>query len=191
MREGSRRPAPDKSVARGRRRYAGTMIAYLGLGSNLGDRHAEIRLAVVALAKLGKVEAVSPLYETLPEGGAAQPKYLNAAVRIDTPLAAPALLAACLDIERAQGRVRPAGGEKGARTLDIDVLLYEGRIIDEPGLCVPHARLLARPFVRIPLADVATPGLHHPISGERLDRCEADPLVVPCAPAPVAEPPQA
>jgi 2-amino-4-hydroxy-6-hydroxymethyldihydropteridine diphosphokinase len=154
------------------------MVAYLGLGSNLGDRQAEIVGAVVALNKLGCVEAVSGLYETLPEGGVAQPKYVNAVVRMQTSLSPQALLAACLDIERSQGRVRPAGGEKVARTIDIDLLLYDSQAIDEPGLQVPHPRLLVRAFVRIPLADAALPGLRHPLTGELLDRCELDPTVV-------------
>jgi len=154
------------------------MVGYLGLGSNLGDRRAHIERALAALAKCGRVEAVSGLYENPPEGGAAQPTYLNAAVRLRTSLSARELLAACLDIERAQGRVRPAGGEKAARTIDLDVLLYGDQIIHEPDLRVPHPRLLLRPFVRIPLADVALPGLRHPVSGETLDRCSPDPAVV-------------
>ncbi len=154
------------------------MIAYLGLGSNLGDRQAEIERAIVAVGKHGRVEAVSGLYETLPEGGADQPKYLNAAVRLQTPLSAHALLAACLGIERAQGRVRPAGGRKASRTIDIDVLLYDGEVINEPSLRVPHPRLLARPFVRIPLAEVAVARLCHPVSGAPLDRCDPHPTVV-------------
>jgi 2-amino-4-hydroxy-6-hydroxymethyldihydropteridine diphosphokinase len=158
------------------------MVAYLALGSNLGDRQAEIRRAVAALARHGQVEAVSLLYQTLPEGGAAQPKYLNAAVRIRTSLSARALLAACLDIERGQGRVRPPGGERAPRTIDIDVLLCDSQVIDEPGLHVPHPRLLGRPFVRIPLADVALPGLRHPLLGEALDRCFPDPTVAPWPP---------
>jgi 2-amino-4-hydroxy-6-hydroxymethyldihydropteridine diphosphokinase len=150
------------------------MVAYLGLGSNLGDRPAEIAQAIQALAKLGHVAASSALYETLPEGGARQPKYLNAAVRLETELSARALLEACLEIERAQGRVRPAGGAKASRTIDIDLLLYGATVLREPGLCVPHPALLVRPFVRIPLSDVALPGLRHPESGEPLDRCNPD-----------------
>ncbi len=153
------------------------MFAYLGLGSNLGDRQAEIRRAVDALAEHGRVEAVSGLYETLPEGGAVQPKYLNAAVRIRTSLTARELLLACLAIERAQGRMRPQSGAKAPRTVDIDLLLCDSQIIDEPGLHVPHPRLLARPFVRIPLAEVALPGLRHPVSGDALDRSDPDPTV--------------
>ena len=159
------------------------MVAYLALGSNLGDRQAEIQRAIRALAAHGQVEAQSRIYETEPEGGAPEPKYLNVAVRIRTSLSARALLAACLDLERAQGRVRPPGGERAPRTIDIDVLLCDLQVIDEPGLRVPHPRLLGRPFVRIPLADVALPGLCHPVSDHALDRCVPDPSVVPWAPA--------
>jgi 2-amino-4-hydroxy-6-hydroxymethyldihydropteridine diphosphokinase len=151
------------------------MIAYLGLGSNLGDRQAEIAHAVTALAATGRVVAASALYETEPEGGAPQPRYLNAAIRLETELTARALLAACLTIERARGRIRTA--DKGPRTLDLDLLLYGTEIIAEPELRVPHPSLLVRPFVRIPLADVALPGLRHPQSGEPLDCCIPDPTV--------------
>jgi 2-amino-4-hydroxy-6-hydroxymethyldihydropteridine diphosphokinase len=97
--------------------------------------------------------------------------YLNAAVRIETGLTPRALLYLCLDVERALGRVRPAGRPDAPRVIDIDVLLYADAIIDEsPALVVPHARLLERPFVRIPLADVALPGLVHPLTREPLDR---------------------
>jgi 2-amino-4-hydroxy-6-hydroxymethyldihydropteridine diphosphokinase len=153
------------------------MLAYLGLGSNLGDRQAEIARAIHALARLGHVAASSALYETLPEGGADQPTYLNAAVRLETELSARALLHACLDIERAQGRVRPVGATKAPRTIDIDLLLYGAAVINEPGLRVPHPALLSRPFVRIPLADVALEDLCHPVSGESLAECASDPTV--------------
>jgi len=151
------------------------MIAYLGLGSNLGDRQAEVTHAALALAEVGRVVAKSAFYETEPEGGAAQPRYINAAVRLETVLSARALLEACLVIERARGRERKAA--KAPRILDIDLLLYGSEIIDEPGLSVPHPALLSRSFVRIPLADVALPGLRHPQSGELLDRCVPDPTV--------------
>jgi len=154
------------------------MTAYLGLGSNLGDRHAEIERAISALRQGGHVEVVSGVYETLPEGGAPQPRYLNAVVRMQTALSPRALLDACLAIEQAQGRVRPAEGGKASRTLDIDILLYGDQVIDEPGLQIPHPRLLSRPFVRIPLADVALPGLRHPVSGEVLDLSQPDGSVV-------------
>jgi len=153
------------------------MVVYLGLGSNLGDRRAEIAQAVHAMAQLGRVAASSSLYETEPEGGADQPEYLNAVVRVDTELSARSLLQACLDIERRQGRVRPTGMAKAPRTLDIDLLLYGAAVIEEPGLSVPHPSLLSRPFVRIPLAEVALPGLRHPVSGEPLTECPPDSTV--------------
>ena len=145
--------------------------AYLALGANLGDRQQAIAQALDALAAAGVViVARSPLYETDPVAPDPQPLYLNAAARIETALSARALLDTCLDVERTLGRVRPAGRPLAARTIDIDLLLYDDQIIDEPDLVVPHPRLLERPFVRIPLADVAAPGLHHPVTREPLDR---------------------
>ena len=153
------------------------MVVYFGLGSNLGDRRSEVARALQAMATLGRVAARSALYETDPEGGVDQPCYLNAAVRLETELPARALMQACLGIERAQGRVRPAGMAKASRTIDIDLLLYGAAVIKEAGLSVPHPSLLLRPFVRIPLAEVALPGLRHPISGESLTECSPDPSV--------------
>ncbi len=153
------------------------MVAYLGLGSNLGDRRGEITWAVKALGRFGQVEAASAHYESEPEGGAAQPAYVNAAVRLLTSLSPRALLEACLALERERGRIRPPGQDKAPRTLDIDVLLCGDEIRNEPGLTIPHPALLTRPFVRIPLAEVAAPGLRHPQTGEALDRASPDPEV--------------
>jgi 2-amino-4-hydroxy-6-hydroxymethyldihydropteridine diphosphokinase len=150
--------------------------AYLALGSNLGDRRGALR---AALGSLGQVEGVrlsaqSAIYETVPEGNAPQPLYLNAVVRVETTMSARQLLDLCLRIETMLGRVRPKDGAKNARVIDIDVLLFGEESIDQPGLQIPHPALLGRPFVRIPLADVATPGLCHPQAGERLDQCQPD-----------------
>jgi 2-amino-4-hydroxy-6-hydroxymethyldihydropteridine diphosphokinase len=155
------------------------VTAYLALGSNLGDRRAFLHAAAAALGEIAgtRLVAESSLYETVPEGNALEPLYLNAVVRVETSLSARRLLDSCLDIERTLGRVRPADGTKGARVIDIDVLLFGEQTIDEPGLQVPHPALLKRPFVRIPLADVATPGLRHPQAGERLDTSNPDPGV--------------
>jgi 2-amino-4-hydroxy-6-hydroxymethyldihydropteridine diphosphokinase len=160
---------------------AADAIAYLALGANLGDRRAAIEAAVAALADAGvRVAARSPLYETDPVTPDPQPPYLNAAARVETALPARALLDLCLDVERALGRVRPPGRTAAARVIDIDLLLYADAVIDEPpALVVPHPRLLARPFVRIPLADVALPGLVHPIARTPLDRAPPDPSVRP------------
>lgn len=152
---------------------------YLALGSNLGDRAAWIARAVERLAARGVVIAArSAIYETDPVAPDPQPLYLNAVVRGETSLSAEALLALCLDVERALGRRRPAGRAQAPREIDIDLLLYGDAIIGAPpALVVPHPRLLERPFVRIPLCDVAAPGLRHPMTGEPLDRAVPDPSV--------------
>ena len=163
------------------------MIAYLALGSNLGDRAAHLAAAVRALAALGRVAACSGLFETRPEGGAQQPDYVNAVVRLETGLSPRALLDGCLAVERGEGRVRPqveVSALKASRTLDIDVLLCDDQIIDGPGLTVPHPRLLVRPFVRIPLAEVALQGLRHPQTHEPLEAAEPDKAVRRLGPMP-------
>jgi 2-amino-4-hydroxy-6-hydroxymethyldihydropteridine diphosphokinase len=157
----------------------GTVTAYFGLGSNLGDRAALIAAALAALEAAGvRVRARAPLYETDPVTAEPQPLYLNSAARVETTLAPEALLELGLSIERELGRVRPPGAAGPApRPIDLDLLLYGDAIIDRPGLVVPHPRLLERSFVRIPLADVAAPGLRHPATGDALDRAAPDPAV--------------
>jgi 2-amino-4-hydroxy-6-hydroxymethyldihydropteridine diphosphokinase len=154
-------------------------VAYLALGANLGDRRLAIARALDALEAAGvRVAARSSLYETDPVAPDPQPPYLNAAARVETALSARALLAACLDVERALGRVRPPGRPAAARTIDIDLLLHGDTVITEPpDLIVPHPRLLERPFVRIPLAEVALPGLLHPVTHAPLDRAPPSPSV--------------
>jgi len=147
---------------------------YLGLGANLGDRAAAIADAVVRLQRAGLVHdvALSPLYETDAVADHPQPPYLNAVARAVTGSPAPTLLAGCLAVEAALGRVRPAGAEKAPRLIDIDLLLYGQAVLDlvQEGLSlhVPHPAMLQRPFVLIPLADVALPGLVHPRTGQAL-----------------------
>jgi len=147
---------------------------YLGLGANLGDRALAIASAVARLQQAGLVHDVvlSPLYETDAVADQPQPPYLNAVARAVTEAAAPTLLAGCLAVEAALGRVRPAGAEKAPRLIDIDLLLYGQAVLDLVqdglGLRVPHPAMLQRPFVLIPLADVALPGLVHPLSGQSL-----------------------
>jgi 2-amino-4-hydroxy-6-hydroxymethyldihydropteridine diphosphokinase len=130
--------------------------AYVGLGSNLGDRERTLREAVSALAAEEGivVAAVSRLRETEPVGVGAQPCFLNGVVALDTTLSARALLERLLAVERRFGRVRVAG-ERAPRTLDLDLLLYGDETIDEPGLVVPHPRLHERRFVLEPLAELA------------------------------------
>ena len=126
----------------------------LGLGSNLGDRAAMLADARTALAALKgtRLEAVSPLYETDPVGLRKQPRFLNQVAVVATVLTPEALLDACLAIELAQGRARAI--PNGPRTLDIDLLFYEGVEQATPGLTLPHPRWSERAFVVAPLADV-------------------------------------
>jgi 2-amino-4-hydroxy-6-hydroxymethyldihydropteridine diphosphokinase len=148
---------------------------YLGLGSNLGDRLATLRAAVARLRETAGIERVetSPLYETEPwetEPGRSaheQTWYLNCAVVIETSLPPRVLLARLQDIENALGRTRPPGTPEARRfaprTVDIDILFYEDRVISVPDeLQIPHLLLHERAFVLRPLADLA-PDLVHPV----------------------------
>ena len=128
--------------------------AFIGLGSNLGDRRAYLKDAVEGLRSHGDVFAVSPLYETEPVGGpAGQGPYLNLVVELATRDTPRRLLERCQALEEAAGRLRSE--RWGPRTLDADVLLVEGSEVDEPDLTVPHPRLWERRFVLQPLADLA------------------------------------
>lgn len=127
--------------------------AYLGLGSNLGDRLRHLRDAVATLAELGPTR-VSPVYETAPVGGPDdQGPYLNLAVELRTDRSPRDLLGVCHRLEAAAERVREV--RWGPRTLDVDVLWVEGATVDEPDLEVPHPRMWGRRFVMAPLHDLA------------------------------------
>ena len=127
--------------------------AYLGLGSNLGDRLRYLRDAVATLAAVGPTR-VSPVYETAPLGGPDdQGPFLNVAVELRTDRTARDLLGVCHRLEAAAGRVRDV--RWGPRTLDVDVLWVEGTTVDEPDLAVPHPRMWERRFVMAPLHDLA------------------------------------
>ena len=128
--------------------------AFVGLGSNLGDRRSELARAVAGLVARGDVTAVSPLYETEPVGGPeGQPPYLNVVVELWTSDDPRALLDRCRALEAAACRVRAE--RFGPRTLDADVLLVGDAQIEEPDLSVPHPRMWMRRFVLAPLADLA------------------------------------
>ena len=131
------------------------MRAYVGLGSNLGDRRATLERAVELLdADPGvRVVSISTLRETEPWGPVEQPPYLNGAIAVDTMLGPRALLDVLLRTEETLGRVR--GERWGPRTVDLDLLLYEDSVVDDPGLVVPHPRLHERRFVLEPLAELA------------------------------------
>ncbi len=127
--------------------------AFLGLGSNLGDRARLLAAAVAALADEG-CRAVSPVYETDPVGGPeGQGPYLNLVVELDTERSPRQLLALCERLEAEAGRVRDELW--GPRTLDVDVLWVDGAVVDEPDLQVPHPRAASRRFVLAPWRDLA------------------------------------
>ena len=130
--------------------------AFVGLGSNLGDREGTLRAAVGRLRNLPatRVLRVSKLRNTEPVGYVDQPRFLNGVVELETELPAHELLDALLDLERGFGRDRSASPPRGPRTLDLDLLLYGADEIAEPGLEVPHPRLHERHFVLEPLAEL-------------------------------------
>jgi len=138
-------------------------LAYVGLGSNMGDRERMIWSAVHMLAFNPEVDvvAVSSLRETDPVGFLEQPPFLNAAVAVETELRPQALLELLLSVERELGRTRD-GPRFGPRTIDLDLLLYGDEVVDEPGLVVPHPRLHERRFALEPLVeldpDLSVPG---------------------------------
>lgn len=129
--------------------------AYLGLGSNRGDRLAHLQGAVDALRDVDGLDVVgvSQVYETEPVGGPEQPEYLNAVVAVATDASARELLGLAQSLELAAGRVR--GERWGSRTLDVDLLLVGRESIDEPDLTVPHPRMYERAFVLAPLSELA------------------------------------
>lgn len=130
---------------------------FIALGSNLGDRHANIRAAVEAVAKLPGTELIriSTIIETEPVGPAGQDHYLNGVAHVRTTLSPQELLQHLLRIELERGRDRANSPRWGSRTLDLDLLLFGDHIVDEPGLTVPHPRLRERLFVLEPLAEIA------------------------------------
>jgi 2-amino-4-hydroxy-6-hydroxymethyldihydropteridine diphosphokinase len=134
--------------------------AYLSLGSNLDDRAVNLNIAITGLAELGRVEIASSLYETEPVGFAAQPWFLNCAVKLSTEKMPKQLLSGVLDLERQMGRRRLE--KKGPRIIDIDILLFGNSIIDTKELVVPHPAMHQRRFVLEPLVEIA-PEIRHPV----------------------------
>jgi 2-amino-4-hydroxy-6-hydroxymethyldihydropteridine diphosphokinase len=135
-------------------------IVYLSLGSNLGDRAANLNDAISRIAKIGDVMSVSSFYETEPVEYTAQPWFLNCAVKLDTEKMPKQLLAAVLDLERQMGRRRTQ--QKGPRTIDIDILLFGNSIIEAKDLVVPHPALHQRRFVLEPMTEIASE-VRHPV----------------------------
>ncbi|HEY6573018.1 MAG TPA: 2-amino-4-hydroxy-6-hydroxymethyldihydropteridine diphosphokinase [Candidatus Eisenbacteria bacterium] len=143
--------------------------AFVGLGSNLGEREAQIRRALEELGKLPrtKVLRVSSLYDTEPVGEVEQPRFLNAVACVDTELTAGELLWNLLLVEQRLGRVRAKVKKWGPRTIDLDLLFFGDLVAEEPGLTVPHPEAHLRAFVLAPLAELE-PDFVHPILGETI-----------------------
>ena len=129
--------------------------AYLGLGSNVGDRETQLNQAIHILNEIEgiNVTQTSLIYETDPVGYVEQPQFLNQCIEIQTTLTPRDLLNACLETEQQLHRVRDV--RWGPRTLDVDILLFDKQIINEDDLVIPHPRMLERSFVLIPLNDIA------------------------------------
>ena len=133
---------------------------YLSLGSNLGDRAANLNTAIRRLDGLGRVVAASSFYETEPVELTTQPWFLNCALHLDTEKPPSQLLQGILAIEQEMGRRREQ--RKGPRVIDIDILLFESSIVETKDLTIPHPAMHERRFVLEPLAEIA-PGVEHPV----------------------------
>jgi 2-amino-4-hydroxy-6-hydroxymethyldihydropteridine diphosphokinase len=143
-------------------------LAAIALGSNLesrfGDREANLWEAVQRLRELGEVKAVSSVYDTEPVGYLDQPRFLNAAVLLETSLDPTELMRSMLEVEQAMGRERVGAVAKGPRVIDLDLLLYGQVVMNTTELTLPHPEMMGRRFVLEPLAEIA-PRMVHPVLG--------------------------
>jgi 2-amino-4-hydroxy-6-hydroxymethyldihydropteridine diphosphokinase len=143
-------------------------LAAIALGSNLesrfGDREGNLWEAVERIRELGEVKAVSSSYDTEPVGYLDQPRFLNAALVLETSLEPTELMRALLEVEQAMGRERVGAVAKGPRVIDLDLLLYGQVVMNTTELTLPHPEMLERRFVLEPLAEIA-PGMVHPVLG--------------------------
>jgi 2-amino-4-hydroxy-6-hydroxymethyldihydropteridine diphosphokinase len=137
-------------------------VIFLALGSNMGDRHANLRAAIDALEPDVHPIACSPVYETPPWGYLDQRKFLNQVVKAETHLIPIDLLEYIKEIEVQQGRLETF--RNGPRSIDLDIIFYDQEVIDSPPLTIPHPHMVTRAFVLVPLADLA-PHHQHPILG--------------------------
>lgn len=140
-------------------------IAFLSLGSNVGDRVANLKAAIERIRSLGEVIATSSIYETEPVEFLVQPWFLNCVLKLDTEKMPKQLLAAILNIEKEMGRHRRQ--KKGPRTIDIDILLFGNSVVETNGLTIPHPALHERRFVLEPMSEFA-PDVRHPVFKKRM-----------------------
>ncbi|MFC2060249.1 2-amino-4-hydroxy-6-hydroxymethyldihydropteridine diphosphokinase [Chloroflexota bacterium] len=140
-----------------------SIVAYLGLGSNMGDRQDNLDKALALLSQRLRMGKVSSVYDTEPVGNTEQPRFLNLVCQINTRLAPKELLALAKAIESKLGRT--SGKVNAPRPIDIDILFYDEQVVDMPELVIPHPRLVERAFVLVPLAEIA-PDLVHPVNGK-------------------------
>ncbi len=141
------------------------VTAYLGLGSNLGNRQDNLDKALNLLSQRLQVRQVSSIYDTEPVGNVNQPRFLNSVCQVHTRLTPTELLALAKGIELKLGRA--PGTANAPRPIDIDILFYGDQVIETPELIIPHPRLVERAFVLVPLAEI-TPDLVHPVNGKTI-----------------------
>ena len=141
------------------------VTVYLGLGSNMGNRQANLEKALELLSQRLRVEKISTIYDTEPIGNTNQPRFLNLVCQIYTRLAPTELLALAKGIESKLGRI--PGKSYAPRPIDIDILFYDDQVVETPELVIPHPKLTERAFVLVPLAEIA-PDLVHPVNGKTI-----------------------
>ena len=160
---------------------------YIGLGSNLANRHENMVLALLFLERDPgiRISACSSAYLTEPVSDEPQPTFINAVVSVETSYAPRDLLVKLKEIESALGRVlSPPGVVWGPRPIDLDILLFGSRIVEEPGLVIPHPRMQERPFVLYPLSEIAPDG-RHPVLGMSVADMKHGLPATECPPRPV------
>ncbi|NTW58685.1 MAG: 2-amino-4-hydroxy-6-hydroxymethyldihydropteridine diphosphokinase [Nitrospirae bacterium] len=158
------------------------VIAYIGIGSNVGDREANCRKAIELLAKAGRIVRISSLYRTEPVGYHEQDDFINAVAAVETDCAPDDLLRECHAIEDRLGRKR--GLRWGPRTADLDILLYGSQVVNQPGLAIPHPRMSMRKFVLIPLVEIAPDAVNPQLNrtaAQLLDELNDRHIVMKCS----------